>query len=114
MAEHGSDLVGHVQLRYDWLNGNATITGVAIAPNHRGRGLAAPMLRAVIAEAFARPQIERLELNVFTSNAVAVHLYRRLGFVGEGVRRSCIRVGQERWDLLAMSMLRAERLDLTE
>ncbi len=109
MATDGTELLGHVHLRYDWRNGNATISGVAIAPRHRRRGHAAPMLDLVIRKAFADPRIERLDLNVFTINTIAIHLYERLGFTREGVQRSCVRVGDERWDRLTMSILRRRR-----
>ena len=107
MATDGTQLLGHAHLRYDWRNGNATISGVAIAPRHRRRGHAAPMLELVIGKAFADPRIERLDLNVFTINTIAIRLYERLGFIREGVQRSCVQVGAERWDRLTMSILRS-------
>ena len=55
MAADAGDLVGHAQLAYDWRNGSARIGRVAIAPAFRGRGLAKPMLRLIMAEAFANP-----------------------------------------------------------
>ncbi len=101
MAAAGSDLVGHVQLAYDWRNGNARIGRFAVAPAFRGQGLAKPILRLIMAEAFAEPTIERLEL-------YAIRIYEALGFVHEGEARSAIRIGSERFGNLTMSMLRLE------
>lgn len=100
--------IGHAQLAFDWRNGNARLGRVAVAPAARGRGLARPMLALVVGEAFARRGIERVELNVYTSNAPAIRTYEALGFAHEGVRRSSARVGAERWDTAHMGLLRAE------
>ncbi|MCV9999266.1 GNAT family N-acetyltransferase [Pararhizobium sp. YC-54] len=108
MAQHDGTFVGHAQLGFDWRNGNALLARVAIAPRARGRGLAGPMLRPVLQEAFARPEIERLELNVYAWNKPAIRCYERLGFKTEGVRRSSTLVSGERWDTAIMGLLRHE------
>lgn len=108
MAACADRLVGHAQLRFDWCNGNAALWRIGIAPGCRGRGFAVPMLRLVLEEAFARPGMERAELNVYSWNTPAIRTYERLGFAAEGVRRSATRVGTERWDTAVMGLLRAE------
>ncbi len=104
-------VVGHVQLGLDRRHGNATLSRVAIAPAARGRGLAAPMLELVLEEAFERLGMERVELSVYTFNAPAIRTYERLGFVREGVRRSSVRIGDERWDTAIMALIRGEYLE---
>jgi RimJ/RimL family protein N-acetyltransferase len=106
MAEKDAALIGHAQLSFDWRNGNAKLCRVGIAPEARGQRLAAPMLRLVIEKAFAFPDIARLELNVYTWNAAAMRAYEGLGFQLEGVRRSSVLVGDERWDTAMMALLR--------
>ena len=106
MAEQGGEFIGHVQLRLDWRHGNATLARVAIAPGARGLGHSFPMLTLAIEEAFGRPEIERVELNVYSFNTPAIRTYERFGFVREGVRRSSVRVGSERWDTVIMGLLR--------
>ena len=108
MAENEGELVGDVQLAFDWRNGNALLSRVAIAPDMRGRGLAAPMIELAIGEAFRFAAMERLELNVYTWNAPAIRTYERLGFTPEGVRRASALVDGERWDTAMMSLLRTE------
>lgn len=108
MADDQSGVVGHVQLAYDWRNGSARIGRFAIAPALRGRGLAKPILRLIMAEAFADPAIERLELYAIAFNRHAIRIYEKLGFVHEGEARSAIRIGSERFGNLTMSMLRSE------
>jgi RimJ/RimL family protein N-acetyltransferase len=108
MAEDCGEIIGHAQLGFDWRNGNAMLSRVAIAPSARRRRLAAPMVRLIIEKAFAMAEVERLELNVYTFNAAAIRTYERLGFVLEGVRRSSVCVGHERWDTAMMGLLRAD------
>lgn len=101
-------LAGHIQLAMDWRHGVARIGRVIIAPDHRGKGLAGPLLQAVLTQAFSYPDIQRVELNVYTWNAPAMRTYAKAGFVPEGVRRSSVQVGDERWDTAIMGMLRGE------
>jgi RimJ/RimL family protein N-acetyltransferase len=108
MAEHVGYWIGHVQLAFDWRNGNATLGRVAVNPAMRGKGLAVPMLRLAMDNAFAYPQILRLELNVYTFNQPAISTYNKLGFILEGTRRYCTQVGDERWDAAIMALLRNE------
>ncbi len=108
MAERDGVPVGHTQLRFDWRNGNAALSRIGLAPESRGQGLAVPMLRLVLGEAFAWAHVERVELNVYDWNEAARRTYARLGFVAEGVRRSSARVGSERWNTVVMGLLRAE------
>lgn len=110
-AEDGR-IVGHVQLALDRRNGVGRPGRVGIAPAERGRGFGLAMLAEVVARAFAMEGLERLELNVYTFNGPAIRTYEKLGFVHEGVRRSCARVGNERWDMAMMGLLKLEYLEL--
>lgn len=108
MVCRGDTPVGHAQLAYDWRDGNARLGRVVIAPGERGQGLGRPMVTLLIDEAFRTPGIERLELNVYTFNERAIHLYKTLGFTFEGVRRSSTQAGDTRWDTGMMGLLRTE------
>lgn len=108
MAVYETRIVGHVQLAFDWRNGNATLGRVAIAPAERGSHMAAPMLRLAIERAFRFPEIQRLELNVYTFNQPAIKTYEGLGFVHEGIRRSSTLVDGERWNTAIMAILKGE------
>lgn len=60
--------------------------GMGLLPDYRGRGLGKRLAIETIRAARGRG-VERIELEVFASNATAIALYRRPGFVTEGVRR---------------------------
>jgi RimJ/RimL family protein N-acetyltransferase len=102
------EIAGHCQAALDWRHGVARLGRVAVNPVCRGQGLAAPFLRQVIERVFADPAFERIELNVYTFNSAAIRTYRGLGFIEEGVRRSSVRVGQQRWDTAMYGLLRTD------
>ncbi|MBT9428991.1 MULTISPECIES: GNAT family N-acetyltransferase [Symbiopectobacterium] len=108
VEDNAGELCSHCQQVFDWRNGVAKICRVVIAPEHRGRGFAMPMIGMVLEKAFSYAEIERVELNVYAWNEIAIKTYSRIGFIGEGVRRSSVKVGDERWDTAIMSMLRDE------
>ena len=66
------------------------VTGVFVAQEARGRGLAARLLGGVIA--YASKHVDVLDLAVGTDNAPARALYGRLGFRPYGVMHDALRV----------------------
>lgn len=108
VRKDGLGVVGHFELLFDPVCGQATLGRVAVAPDARGNGYAASLVRGALEIAFGRNDIHRVELRVFDFNAAAVATYERLGFVREGTCREAVRVGPERWDVHIMSLLRRE------
>ncbi len=108
MSTYDGLYVGHIELGFDWRNGNAVIQRVAIDPEHRGLGYSKQMMKLAMEQAFSYPQIDRLELNVYSFNTAAIKAYTRVGFTHEGTRRSSTLVGNERWDTAIMAILRKE------
>ena len=71
--------VGHIErIRTEQID---RIDRVAIAPKHRGRGLAVPLVRAVLDEL---PIVRPVDLLVFIANTPAIRTYERVGFVDAG------------------------------
>ncbi len=69
----------------------------------RGRGVGTALLKSLLEWATAHPLIEKVWLEVFATNERAIRLYRKLGFVEEGVRPQDIKLGPGRYvDTLAM------------
>ena len=64
----------------------ASVQTLVVAPDARGRGLGAAILRAIARDAFARG-IHRLEGEVYGFNAAALRSFAAAGFTREGVRR---------------------------
>lgn len=76
--------------------------GIGLLPALRGRGLGRALMTAALAAARAR-DFERVELDVFASNARAIALYEAMGFVHEGVRRRARKLDGEYEDDVLMA-----------
>lgn len=72
----------------------------------RGKGLAFEASRLLLDYAFNKLGLYRLYLHVFPDNEPALHLYRKIGFVQEGLlRQHVFKNGQHR-DVVVMALLR--------
>ena len=69
---------------YTNAGGVANIDNVVVAPRFRERGVAQAMLRELIARGEAE-QVEGFTLEVRVSNAAAIHVYEKFGFVSRGI-----------------------------
>ncbi|MGN0701590.1 MAG: GNAT family N-acetyltransferase [Lentihominibacter sp.] len=84
------------------------ITKIYVGGSNRGRGIGTEVLLGLLKHFFEELNLERVTLDYFTGNAKAAKLYRKLGFVNEGVaRNACIKDGKY-YDLNLMSMLSDE------
>lgn len=82
----------------------ASIVGMYVAPEHAGRGLGARLLDACVAHARADSAIEILYLTVTSTNAGAIRLYERTGFVAYGCEPRSMRIGDRTFDKLLMAL----------
>src|SRR4051812_47233844 len=62
---------------------------MGVLPAWRGKGLGARLLREALAAADAFGYL-RIELGVFAANTHAAALYRKVGFVEEGIKRRAV------------------------
>lgn len=65
--------------------GEGNITNVMVAPWARNQGIGTEMLRHLLSEG-SREGMTAYTLEVRVSNAAAIHVYEKLGFVSEGIR----------------------------
>lgn len=79
--------------------------GMGVLPSFRGQGIGNRLTRATIDAAWAA-NLERIELEVFATNDVAVRLYRKLGFELEGAKRNARKLDGATDDVLLMALLR--------
>ena len=63
---------------------HAMMLGISVAPEAQGQGVGSALMRAMCDYADRWVATLRLELTVYTDNAVAIHLYRKFGFEIEG------------------------------
>lgn len=73
-----------------------------------GQMLCAEATRLVLEHAFATIGLHRVELEVYDHNPRALHVYRRVGFRVEGVRREALRWEGRYHDAIIMGLLASE------
>jgi RimJ/RimL family protein N-acetyltransferase len=103
VAVAGDELVGSLHVERSRFGYGEL--GMAVAREWRGRGVGSALLEASID--WAREQgLHKLSLSVFPHTAAAIALYRKFGFVDEGLRvRHFRRASGELWDALEMGLL---------
>lgn len=75
-------------------------------PTARRRGHAAEALTIAAGWAWSLPDLHRLELHVEPDNLGSLRVSERAGFEHEGLLRSWLPIGDERRDVLVLSLLR--------
>lgn len=71
----------------------ATLFGLMVHAEHRGRGVGDALVRGVLAEASATSGVCAVQLTVTETNRAAIRLYERHGFVAFGTEPLALRVG---------------------
>jgi putative acetyltransferase len=106
VAEVDGKVVGSVVMRVGTgARRHTGSLGITVHDAYQGRGIGKALMAAILDLADNALMLERVELEVYTDNQRAIHLYRQFGFVDEGiVPRAARRDGQ--WaDLLYMGRL---------
>ena len=89
-------LVGAAGLTYEHrerTSHKATLVGMYVHPDFRGRGAARALVRATLTQARATPGVEVVQLTVTATNAPAVRLYEACGFRSFGTEPFAVRLG---------------------
>jgi len=86
VAEEESRIVGHAFLEPMRMTGNSHVftLNIVVHPGHTERGVGTALLTHLLAWARERRGLRKVELLVRATNARAISLYRRHGFVEEG------------------------------
>ena len=84
------------------LRHKGVLWGMYVRPQARGTGLAAALVRQVVAH--ARTLVEQVCLTVVASNVAARRLYSAAGFEEYGLERRALKVGSEYYDDVLMAL----------
>ena len=106
-AEARGELVGMMGARWserEKLRHVAHVYGVYVRPARRGQGIASALMRRLLRELQALPQIEKVSLSVNSEEVAAVALYAKLGFVIVGTARRDLKIGSRYCDLRYMEL----------
>ncbi|MFG3442602.1 GNAT family N-acetyltransferase [Nonomuraea sp. NPDC047897] len=79
-----------------------------VGPRVFGRGYGTEAIRLTLGHAFAATPLHRVSLGVYSFNERAAHVYKKVGFVQEGVLRDALLWDGRRYDSITMSVLRTE------
>lgn len=101
--------LGEVVLNEIDLNNQcASFRGAIYTQDNFGRGYGSAAIELLMAFAFEKLALNRVELEVFEFNPRAIHVYEKLGFKHEGRKRQTLLWGGEYFDALVMSLLASE------
>jgi RimJ/RimL family protein N-acetyltransferase len=79
--------------------------GISLVREARGQGYGTAMIKSLHEWARAHADVDRIQLEVFSTNPEAVKLYERLGYVREGRRQGAIKRSGEFIDMIQMVLL---------
>lgn len=80
--------------------------GMAVRDDWQGKGAGSALMQAAIDLADNWLNLSRLELEVYTDNEAAIHLYEKFGFVVEGTHHRFAYRDSQFVDVFAMARLR--------
>jgi len=79
------------------------VLGMGLLKDYRRQGLGTMLLDTTIGAA-KEFGLERVELEVYTSNTPAIRLYEKRGFVFEGVKKRARKLDGEYYDIQVMAL----------
>jgi L-phenylalanine/L-methionine N-acetyltransferase len=83
--------------------------GMGVHDDHQGRGVGRELLRVLLDLADNWLNLHRVELEVYTDNAIGIHLYESNGFVIEGTRSDYAFRDGDYIDVVVMGRIRTSR-----
>jgi len=107
VAASGGTIIAQGSLtRYGGRRNHVASIGMGVHDAHCGQGVGSALLGELVDAADNWLDIRRLELTVFSDNAVAIALYRKFGFATEGEHQAFAFRAGDYVDALAMARLR--------
>ncbi len=95
VAERAGTVVGHAFLEPLALAATSHVVRLTIAVHqgHQRQGVGRALMNELLSWARSNPRVEKVELQVRSSNDRAIALYRSLGFVEEGRKTRRLKIG---------------------
>lgn len=78
--------------------------GIGVLDGFRGMGIGEALMRAAL-DLAKRKGLTRIELTVRENNTRAIELYKKLGFVAEGLHQNAIRIDGKYENYISMALL---------
>ena len=86
------------------IHAHVGVLGMGLLPSFRGQGIGRRLLQQTVDVARANG-LSRVELTVREDNPNAIALYKKVGFVSEGVQRNAFKVDGQYANLVMMALL---------
>ena len=103
------DLIGEVVLNnIDEHNRSASFRIALLGAKHFGKGYGTEATSLIVNYGFEVLDLHRIELEVYDFNPRAIHVYRKIGFQQEGIRRDVLFWEGQFHSAIMMSMLKTE------
>lgn len=100
--------IGYFRLtNYSHLNNNIMV-GLDISPEYRGQGYAKKGYKLMLDYLFYNRSLHKVSLEVLSNNDIAKNLYKKIGFIEEGIKREEVCKNGIWVDSIIMSILETE------
>lgn len=114
-SEREDEILGLISLvNINYINRSGELHIMIGSSENRGKGLGTFAVNAMIQHAFNDLNLHRIELGALETNAPALHLYEKCGFVREGVKRESNYKNGKYISMIMMSLLKSDCADLLE
>ncbi len=80
------------------------VLGISISEKWQNKGIGKEMINTIIKHAKEIPTLEIIQLSVSEDNKRAIHLYKQLGFVKEGIQKNAIKYHGKYQNLVLMAL----------
>lgn len=108
IADKEGNFVGHLTIFNLTLPALVGTIAIFIDPNYQGKGYGLEALQMGLKIAFEELNAHKVELNVYSYNERAIHVYQKAGFIIEGTKRASTYHKGQYFDTIIMGMLKEE------
>ncbi|WP_027218048.1 GNAT family N-acetyltransferase [Butyrivibrio fibrisolvens] len=114
--ESNDNIVGVVSLtNIDFIRRSAIFHIMIGKRENRGKGIGSFATKEMLHHAFENMNLNRVELEALSNNTIAINMYKKSGFVEEGIKRQAVYKNGNYIDMTMLSVLKHEYLrDLQE
>lgn len=112
LRENPAEVLGEVVLNdISWPNRSAGFRIALYSQAYFGKGYGTQATRLILKYGFEQLKLHRVELEVYDFNPRATHVYEKVGFRREGVKRDALLWDGRYQNAIVMSILEDEYLD---
>lgn len=109
IVDERNEILGLISLLdINSINRSAELHIMIGGAENRGKGVGTFAVNAMVEHAFLNLNLRRIELGVLETNLTAIHLYEKVGFVQEGIKRQSNYKNGNYINMIMMGLLREE------